>query len=38
MEFYTPEREREFDQAEADLATLLASKGRRTKKAAKARR
>lgn len=38
IEFYTPEREREFDEAEADLATLLASKGKRTKKAAKARR
>ncbi len=38
VELYTPEREREFDETEADLATLLASKGRRGKKAAKARR
>lgn len=38
VEHYTPEREREFDEAEADLATLLANKGRPTKKAAKARR
>jgi len=38
IELYTPSREREFDQAEADLATLIASKRRSRKKAAKARR
>jgi len=26
LEVYTPEREREFDQAEADLATVLAAR------------
>lgn len=38
VELYTPEREREFDQAEADLATLLANKRPRAKKTAKPRR
>ena len=38
VELYTPERQREFDKAEADLTALLAGKGRRRKKAAKARR
>jgi AbrB family looped-hinge helix DNA binding protein len=38
IELYTPSREREFDQAEADLATLIAGKRRSRKKAAKARR
>jgi hypothetical protein len=26
LEFYTPQREREFDEAEADLATVLAAR------------
>jgi antitoxin PrlF len=38
VEIYTPEREREFDEAEAKLAHLLASKKRRPKKTTKARR
>lgn len=38
VELYTPEREREFDKAEAELAALIAGKGRRRKKTAKARR
>jgi AbrB family looped-hinge helix DNA binding protein len=31
VEIYTPEREREFDQAEADLAAALRPKGRAAK-------
>ena len=38
VELYTPEREREFAEAEAELATVLGEKARRRKKAAKARR
>ena len=33
IELYTPEREREFDAAEAELATFLRGKGRSTKRA-----
>lgn len=38
VEIYTLEREREFDAAEAELASLLATQGRRGKKTPKARR
>jgi bifunctional DNA-binding transcriptional regulator/antitoxin component of YhaV-PrlF toxin-antitoxin module len=38
VELYTPEREREFDAAEADLAARPENKGRRAKTTAKPRR
>lgn len=37
VEIYTPEREREFDQAQADLAAFLRGKASRGKRARKAR-
>ena len=38
VELYTPEREREFDAAEAELAKVLAARGKATAAAAPARR
>lgn len=38
VELYTPEREREFDAAEADLAARQANKGRRAKTTVKLKR
>jgi bifunctional DNA-binding transcriptional regulator/antitoxin component of YhaV-PrlF toxin-antitoxin module len=38
VEIYTSEREREFDEAEADLAALQTNKGRLAKKTTKPRR
>ncbi|MEO8008130.1 MAG: AbrB/MazE/SpoVT family DNA-binding domain-containing protein, partial [Betaproteobacteria bacterium] len=38
VESYTSEREREFDEAEADLAALQTNKGRLAKKTTKPRR
>ncbi len=38
VELYTPEREREFDEAEADLAARQENKVRRAKTTAKPRR
>lgn len=38
LEIYTPEREREFDESEADLAAVLKSRGRPARRAGGARK